>query len=811
MKAKNKFKKIVLLIFTFLMIAIVLYSGTYARYASSASGTSSTMVAEWSFEVNGKNIAVLGDNKAIDFNLFDTIYDTDETSVEQDVKEGLIAPGTAGAFEFLLKNTSEVTTSYNLNISLDNTNIPLEFCFDGEEWLEANGIFEFQNTLGINETENLVVKWRWPYGEDIETDIALGGQSVTVTADITAYQGGVSGKKYVEKPIFETMTTEYDSTKIASGTSFKYQYAPFAYQNVNLYAGKTISKIGIPIKSVSSLEEKQYFTLYTVKKEPLASKQKTTITNEYKIEVPLAGYTSETINDWVYIDLRKYNIKVAEDETLAFTSPEDTIQLSYHKGSGYSSNYIFYSKVTSTVEDCGSQTIFFDVYYLEEVVNTTVTKTENKPIFKNMLTDLPNSKFGSLTNWTMNYAPFAYANTELFAGKKITKIGLPVKKVSAINDEQTFTINVVDKNKIANRQKADFLRTYILKPKASDLGTNADTVNKWIYVDTNIQLSENETLAFGDSEDTVILGYGSSLQDNDGYGFWARVNTTSYHNFNTEELYFDIYYEEKVIVNDETKTIKDILTGKNLSIMGDSISTYPGYSNNATTANSTTGDNKLWYTGSNAGVTSVNDTWWMQTATETGMNLLVNNSSSGAKVVGKGNVSGSTVDQGIGIRPENLHDNIGDNNGVKPDVIMVFMGINDLNANYTSGSYKNVNFNTLITDNGDGTYTYQSPANFAEGYAIMLHKIKTNYPNADVFLMNMPLRSSSASQILLNYNQIISDLATHYEMNLIDLFNSEISGSNYSPNSADGLHPNQSGMDLMTNAVVDALEEKYLK
>ena len=54
---------------------------------------------------NGKNIAVLGDNKAIDFNLFDTIYDTDETSVEQDVKEGLIAPGTAGAFEFLLKNT----------------------------------------------------------------------------------------------------------------------------------------------------------------------------------------------------------------------------------------------------------------------------------------------------------------------------------------------------------------------------------------------------------------------------------------------------------------------------------------------------------------------------------------------------------------------------------------------------------------------------------------------------------------------------------------------------------------------------------
>ena len=256
--------------------------------------------------------------------------------------------------------------------------------------------------------------------------------------------------------------------------------------------------------------------------------------------------------------------------------------------------------------------------------------------------------------------------------------------------------------------------------------------------------------------------------------------------------------------------LSTILNGKNFSILGDSISTYTGYSNDATNTNNTIGNNQIFYTGSNGGITSVDYTWWKQLVDETGMNLLVNNSSSGAKVVGVGNVSGNTSDQGIGIRPQNLHDNTGTNAGTNPDIIAVYMGINDLNANYTSGSYETINFNTLITNNG-GTYSYAAPSNFAEGYAIMLHKIKVAYPNADVFVMNMPLRASSASQNLTAYNDIIQKLTTHYNMNLVSLYDSPISGTAYSSYSiGDNLHPNQAGMDIMTETFITALENKYL-
>ena len=117
---KNKIKKMkkITLIITILILSVIFLSGTFARYASSASGTDSTMVAKWSFEVNGKDITVLGDDEIVSFDLFDTIYDSDGESNETDVKEGMIAPGTAGAFEFLLHNTSEVTTSYELGIKV---------------------------------------------------------------------------------------------------------------------------------------------------------------------------------------------------------------------------------------------------------------------------------------------------------------------------------------------------------------------------------------------------------------------------------------------------------------------------------------------------------------------------------------------------------------------------------------------------------------------------------------------------------------------------------------------------------------------
>ena len=435
---------------------------------------------------------------------------------------------------------------------------------------------------------------------------------------------------------------------------------------------------------------------------------------------------------------------------------------------------------------------------------TQITYVE-KQIFPNVLTDMPEANFSKLSKWTFSVAPFAYTNSELFAGKKITKIGIPVMSVKAIDENQKFTIYVVDKSAIANKTPITISDTYVLNAKKDDLGNTASTVNKWIYFDVDIELTENQTLAFGASGDTIVPGYGAKLMSDDEYGFYAKLNQNVYHDSATEELLFDVYYSEREIVN---STIKDVLANKNFSILGDSISTFKGYSNDATNTNDTIGSNAVYYNGGNI-ITNVEDTWWKQVANETGMNVLVNNSSSGAKVVGKGNISGTTNDQGIGIRPQNLHDNTGSNAGTNPDVIAVYMGINDLNASYTAGRYEDIDFDSLIVKNGD-SYTYGTPSNFAEGYAIMLHKISVSYPEADIFVMNMPLRSATASTILLAYNEIINDLVVHYNMNLVDLYNSEISGTNYSTVSSDNLHPNQEGMDLMTNTFVNALKTKYL-
>ncbi len=254
--------------------------------------------------------------------------------------------------------------------------------------------------------------------------------------------------------------------------------------------------------------------------------------------------------------------------------------------------------------------------------------------------------------------------------------------------------------------------------------------------------------------------------------------------------------------------LQKALDGKCVSIFGDSISTYAGVSDNIM-ANSTLGINKTHYFGNNDGVDSMNETWWGKLILDLQISLLVNNSSSGAKVYGTGNVSLSNVDQGIGDRANNLHCNRGKNNGKTPDIIFVFIGINDFNEGKASGQVGDINPSLLVKDEG-GEIEYLAPTNFAEGYYIMLHKIVRNYKDADVFLINMPNREENAPARLIEYNKAISDIAEIFNASVVDLFNSELSGKNYVLyTKGDNLHPDKSGMSVITECVKQTLEIKY--
>ena len=243
--------------------------------------------------------------------------------------------------------------------------------------------------------------------------------------------------------------------------------------------------------------------------------------------------------------------------------------------------------------------------------------------------------------------------------------------------------------------------------------------------------------------------------------------------------------------------------GKTVSILGDSISTFGGVSNNEK-SNSTIGSNASYYTGQ--GGIGLHDTWWQQTADILGMELLVNNSWSGSCVFQprKGEAS-----VGYTNRCVNLHNDL---TGEEPDVILVFLGTNDFKSCYsTIGTEAEVDYGSIITENGDGTFSYATAETSFEAYAIMLHKMKNRYPDAKIYCMNLLPRKSGSLQPTA-FNADLAVIAGRFGCKIIDLENCGFSPENLGELMYDGaVHPNSEGMDLITEAVASALLEREIR
>ena len=125
---KNKTMRMILITLLIAMIALVLVSGTYAKYTSSASGSDTARVAKWSFIVGGNDIVA---ENTFTFDLFKTIKDTDgkdETDVVSANADRVIAPGTSGSFDLVLENKSETSAKYSVTYTVTNTaSIPVQF------------------------------------------------------------------------------------------------------------------------------------------------------------------------------------------------------------------------------------------------------------------------------------------------------------------------------------------------------------------------------------------------------------------------------------------------------------------------------------------------------------------------------------------------------------------------------------------------------------------------------------------------------------------------------------------------------------
>ena len=156
------------------------------------------------------------------------------------------------------------------------------------------------------------------------------------------------------------------------------------------------------------------------------------------------------------------------------------------------------------------------------------------------------------------------------------------------------------------------------------------------------------------------------------------------------------------------------------------------------------------------------------------MALCVNNSWSGGNLSGRDN-----PDSGV-----NRANNLARDDGTVPDVVIVFMGINDLG--------RRVNLDTFSAD-----------------YEKTLMTIKHRHPNALVCCVNLPDRDIAMKKQTEQFNVAIDAAVKTAGDNFFvaDLFHSRLNNDCYYMNTLDGLHPDEDGMRMIAEVVIDAIQQ----
>lgn len=227
--------------------------------------------------------------------------------------------------------------------------------------------------------------------------------------------------------------------------------------------------------------------------------------------------------------------------------------------------------------------------------------------------------------------------------------------------------------------------------------------------------------------------------------------------------------------------------GKQFSILGDSISTLEGYNPKGY---------KVFYTGDNcvkAGVVEAKDTWWDKVIGFFGGELLVNNSWSGSRVTKLKDKEQLFPSGCSDERTAALHIN-----DVKPDVILVYLGTNDWAFGAKTGNETRI----LGEDSNEL---------FDEAYDSMLKKLKSNYPESEIWCCTLCETHISkrpdfqfphkyAGTHIEEYNEIIRKVVGHHNCKLVDLYDYRMTYD-----SIDGSHPTNAGMNTIATMIIRSI------
>lgn len=248
------------------------------------------------------------------------------------------------------------------------------------------------------------------------------------------------------------------------------------------------------------------------------------------------------------------------------------------------------------------------------------------------------------------------------------------------------------------------------------------------------------------------------------------------------------YLSQIQTLDSEMALIKDKigssnLSGKKLSVMGDSISAFQGYIPSG---------NAPYYTGQNSGVSSYEQMWWQRICDQTGMRRLVINAWSGSKVSGIDASISNFVPMSDVSRAQGLHTEDDD-----PDIIIVFGGTNDF-------SKENAD---IVT--------------FEDAYHLMINRMQARYKSAKIYCLSLPIfvrtntdktgiEKNDEEKTVFDYNEVIRMVSNQRSCEYIDLNGCGITRQNMYPTYAIDYetiptHPNSFGHDVYAKRILSRL------
>ena len=456
--------------------------------------------------------------------------------------------------------------------------------------------------------------------------------------------------------------------------------------------------------------------------------------------------------------------------------------------------------------------------------------------------ELYEGKTAKVSAYWLDGAPYVLADVFGLSNSTLKSITIPVLETKAADADGNFVFTLsVFKNDLESIKNST-PKSYKIKISAEEYGlaAYAKDVYKMITVDLSsyeIKLAADECIAVATKDDTIVPAYLASddgntnplynllktkcpqmlsFSMNGGTKEFDLASNSLLYNFTYERTYIGKANYDAAVNKDADlammiEELKNVYGGLKLSVFGDSISTYNGISQNID-YNSTIGGNALWYNPGAISESCLYDhtyTYWGSMLRELGMDLCVNNSWSGDSL-GSGRFK---------TRAKQLHNN----DGVGPDVVVVYFGINDCWGNGRNvgnlleliENKGNKKTDDIVEDWYDDTIAKKGDCtSWDELYATLLNTIMLEYPGAKIICVGLAHNGAkadypSADKWVPLYNESIRAITDYLGITYVEQSN-VITNENCHAYMHDMryLHPNAHGHRLIFEEIIRALYEE---